>query len=207
MGEVIVRAVWLGLVCLLGCSTTGDADGWEVYQRPAVQTLPGRSTHQKMLSVTSSDRAGCIDIDAEDAELADVMNAIGRRVGRNVLVDPDVCETVSVSLRGIEWREAVDVIARMARCEVEERAGGILLLTQAPCFAVGCWGDARTRSLAELLAFKAGYELVVADDFPDLPVPMPYRAASPRAGLEALAEEVGDYWLLWGKKRVFVLPR
>jgi type II secretory pathway component HofQ len=54
-------------------------------------------------------------------ELAEVMELIGRQAGTNILVDPKVRERVTISLRDVPWREAVDLIARMTRCDVEER--------------------------------------------------------------------------------------
>jgi len=71
-----------------------------------------------------------IDVDFEELDLADAMEAIGRQVGVTILVDPNVRETIRVSLRDIPWREAVDVIARMCRCEVVEQEDGVLLITQ-----------------------------------------------------------------------------
>jgi type II secretory pathway component GspD/PulD (secretin) len=101
----------------LGAAAVVSQDGMSVFVVP----------------VTWSDTWGRIDVDVDDLDLADVMELIGRQVGRNVLVDPYVQESVTVSLRDIPWREAVDVLARMTRCDVEERAGGILVLTQPGC--------------------------------------------------------------------------
>jgi hypothetical protein len=70
-----------------------------------------------------------IDIDVVDMDLADVCDRIGRQVGQNILVDPTVRERVTVCLRDISWREAVDVIARMSRCEVQEHRDGFLVQT------------------------------------------------------------------------------
>ncbi|MBI3724176.1 tetratricopeptide repeat protein [bacterium] len=58
-----------------------------------------------------------IDIVVDDADLREVMDTIGRRVGRNVVVDPEIHERVTISLRKIPWREAVDVIARRAEAD------------------------------------------------------------------------------------------
>ncbi len=71
-----------------------------------------------------------INIDVEGVDLADVMEQIGRQVGVKILVDPNLKETVTVSLREIPWREAVEVIAKMTRTEVLDQPGGALLLTQ-----------------------------------------------------------------------------
>jgi type II secretory pathway component GspD/PulD (secretin) len=65
-----------------------------------------------------------IHIDVEDMDLAEVMERIGRMAGQNILVDPHVHERVTICLRDVHWRDAVDIIARMTRCEVEVRPGG-----------------------------------------------------------------------------------
>src|SRR5579871_2105234 len=62
-----------------------------------------------------------IDVTVEDADLRDVMDTIGRRVGRNIAVEPEIHENVTISLRKIPWKDAVDVIAMMTKCEVEQR--------------------------------------------------------------------------------------
>src|SRR5437773_695766 len=67
-----------------------------------------------------------IDVSVEEADLRDVMDEIGRRVGRNIIVEPDIHEKVTISLRKIPWRDAVEVIAKMTKCEVEQR-GSILV--------------------------------------------------------------------------------
>jgi type II secretory pathway component GspD/PulD (secretin) len=104
-----------------------------------------------------------IDVDFDGEDLANVMEAIGRQVGRNILVDPNVRETVRVSLRDIPWREAVDVIARMTRCEVEERPGGILVLTQPPKVTIQ-FTDANVRTVLQLLAAYSGKNIIIAPD-------------------------------------------
>src|SRR5262249_23664689 len=65
----------------------------------------------------------------EEADLRDVMDEIGRRVGRNIIVEPGVQASVSSTLKGIPWRAAVEELARQANCQVEER-GAIIVLTR-----------------------------------------------------------------------------
>ena len=102
-----------------------------------------------------------INVDVEGVDLADVMEQIGQKVGRNILVDPNVQETVTVSLREIPWREAVDVIAKMTRCEVEERPGDILLLTQPPKVTIQ-FTDANVRTVLQLLAAYSGKNIIIS---------------------------------------------
>jgi type II secretory pathway component GspD/PulD (secretin) len=93
-----------------------------------------------------------INVDLEDADLREAMEAIGRRVGRNILVDPSVNERVTISLNDFDWREAVDVMARMTKCNVEER-GDVLSLTQRCGFLMQIDGD-----LPSALRLSAQYE-------------------------------------------------
>jgi hypothetical protein len=101
-----------------------------------------------------------INVDVEEADLADVMEQIGARAGRNILVDPNVQETVTVTLQEIPWLEAVEVIAKMVRCDVEERPGGVILLTQ-PALVTIQYTDANVRTVLQLLAAYAGKNIVI----------------------------------------------
>jgi hypothetical protein len=120
---------------------------------PAPEVAVGRLPTQ--LSAT-----GRIDVEFEDVDLADVMEQIGRQMGRTILVDPDVEEVVRVSFRDIPWMEAVYVIARMTRCDVEERPGGILLLTQPPVVTLQ-FNDANVHTVLRLLAAYSGKNIVI----------------------------------------------
>lgn len=86
--------------------------------QPPPAAAPARATSRR------------IDVDFDGLDLADAMASLGRQVGATIVVDPNVRETIRVSLRDIPWREAVDVIARMCRCEVVEQEDGVLLITQ-----------------------------------------------------------------------------
>jgi hypothetical protein len=156
-----VRAILflLALTCA-GCASAPPSTGARVEVAPATSSV--RSAAER------------IDVDFEGQDLADAMEAIGRRVGVNILVQPDVRETIRVSLRDIPWREAVDVIARMTRCEVEERAGGILVLSRCALLSIQ-FGPASSRTILQLVAAYCGEELRVEPwlELPPLSVDLP----------------------------------
>lgn len=132
-----------------------------------------------------------IHVDVESVDLQEVMERIGRQVGRNILVDPSVQETVTVSLRDIPWREAVDVIARMTRCEVEERAGGILVLTQPPKVTIQ-FTDANVRTVLQLLAAYSGKNIIISPRV-DGRVTLDLKEVHWLRALHAIVKTVGDY--------------
>ncbi|MCH8235391.1 MAG: hypothetical protein IIC29_04615, partial [Chloroflexi bacterium] len=80
--------------------------------------------------------AGCaaaevrLEIDVDRVDLAELAQDIARQARRNVVVSPYLEETVSVRLRDIPWRDALEVVARMTRCEVREWPEGVLLVDQ-----------------------------------------------------------------------------
>lgn len=166
------------LALLLGSGTAAFAQPQEEQIQPA-GGQGGRQGQQK------------INVDVEDAELTDVMDQIGRQVGRNILVEPNVKETVSVSLHEIPWREAVDVIARMTRCEVEERPGGILLLTQPPKVTIQ-FTDANVRTVLQLLAAYSGKNIIIAPEVQGR-VTLDLKEVHWLRALHAIVKTVGDY--------------
>jgi type II secretory pathway component HofQ len=104
-----------------------------------------------------------IDVSVEDVDLREVMDEIGRRVGVNILVEPDVHEKVTISLRQIAWRDAVSVIARMTKCQVRGR-GSILVLTQPPLITAQDMNEVGVRTALTQLAAYGGKSIIFAKD-------------------------------------------
>ena len=101
-----------------------------------------------------------IDVSFDDVDLADAMEVVGQKVARNILVDPNVVAYLSCHLTNVDWRLSLDAIAASLGCEVEERAGGILLFTQPPPNRVLAKG-APIGPLLRMLAAEAGWNLVL----------------------------------------------
>jgi type II secretory pathway component GspD/PulD (secretin) len=98
---------------------------------------------------------------------------------------------VTVSLRDIPWREAVDVIARMTRCEVEERQGGILVLTQPPKVTIQ-FTDANVRTVLQLLAAYSGKNIIISPNVRG-EITLDLKEVHWLRALHAIVKTVGDY--------------
>lgn len=133
---------------------------------------------------------GRIDVRADGEDLATVMDRIGRQVDRNVVVDPTVQEVVTVDLVAVPWREAVDVIARLCRCEVEERPDGILVLTQPQWVTIQ--GEANARTVLQLLAAYEGRNVVIPDEVKG-PALLKDREGHPRELMRQVLAGIGDF--------------
>lgn len=102
-----------------------------------------------------------IDIDTDRADLKTVCERIGRLIGAPVLVDPAVEETLTVCLREIPWREGLEVIAKLTRCELEERPGKVFVFRQPGDLVSIQLDHAPLRTLLQLLAAYAGRDIVL----------------------------------------------
>lgn len=105
----------------------------------------------------ASQASARVDIDCEDADLEEVMEKLGSLVGTYILVDPNVSESVTISLQSIPWVEAVEVVAKMTDCVVEDRGNGVLLLTR-PRGAELLLEDVKVSTALELVAAYQGHE-------------------------------------------------
>jgi hypothetical protein len=93
--------------------------------------------------------------------LEDVAERFGALAGVNALLDPNVRETVPpLVLRGVPWRLALELLARLTRTTVEEWRGGVLVLTQPPDATYAAVGAPAARWF-ELLAAEGGLQVEV----------------------------------------------
>ena len=66
-----------------------------------------------------------IDLSVRDADVADVLRMIAAAAKVGLVVGDDVRATVTLEVRNVTWRQAIDVIAHLEGLEVTE-ADGIL---------------------------------------------------------------------------------
>ena len=116
---MVTRALGLTfLLFLAGCSCQRAHEA--PASPPTVAAVAPTTTGPAPQVVAAPQRRSMlISINVENAPLDDVMDQIGAKVGWNILVDPKVQETVTINLRGVPWREAVELIAKITRCDVQ----------------------------------------------------------------------------------------
>lgn len=110
-----------------------------------------------------SDTLDYITIDVRDKDLREVLTDIGRQVDVNIVVDPNVQETVSLSLDAVEWREALELIARESECTIVQETPRLIRFTQPPQISIE-FQDADLKVVLELLAKQSGANIVISED-------------------------------------------
>ena len=104
-----------------------------------------------------------ITLDVRDKDLSEILKFISRRVGINVIADPDVDEKVTIQLDSIDWRNALEVLARQAHCEILDVSDRLIRFTQPPSISME-FQDADIKIVIELLAKQAGANIMMASD-------------------------------------------
>lgn len=104
-----------------------------------------------------------VTIDVRDKDLREVLSQIGDQVKVNIVVDPQVEESVTLTLETIDWREALDILARETNCVVIEVSDRLIRFTQPPSINIE-FQDAELAVVLELLAKQSGANIVISED-------------------------------------------
>ena len=149
------------LLAVIGCSTAPErplAGAVETTREEPPQNPPS-STGGPAVPVTPE----YVTFDFKDADLHQVLQALSRQVGVNILADPEVRERVTAHMDRVPWRHALDVISRQAKCRIVEESGRLIRLTQPPSITME-FQDADIRAILTLLAKQAGVNIVFGSD-------------------------------------------
>lgn len=104
-----------------------------------------------------------ITLDVRDKDLNEILQFISRRVGVNVIADPEVNETVTLQLESVDWREALQVIAQHTKCEMVQVSDRLIRFTQPSAISME-FQDADIKVVLELLAKQAGANIMMSSD-------------------------------------------
>jgi len=147
------RSSTLLLVVLLGL----------VSALPLAAQEPGAGEGVTAARPRRTDTLDYITIDVRDKDLREVVSDIGRQVDVNIVVDPNVQETVSISLDAVEWRKALELIARETECTIVQETPRLIRFTQPPQISIE-FQDADLKVVLELLAKQSGANIVISED-------------------------------------------
>ncbi|HVR73595.1 MAG TPA: secretin N-terminal domain-containing protein, partial [Planctomycetota bacterium] len=85
------------------------------------------------------------------------------QVDINIIADPEVKEKVTIQLDKVEWRHALDVIARQTHCKIIEVSDRLIRFAQPPSISME-FQDADIKIVLDLLAKQSGANIVTAPD-------------------------------------------
>jgi len=138
---------------------------------------------------TADENRDYLWLDVKDKDLNEILASISKRVGVNIIADPEVKETVTIQLDKVEWRDALDVIARQTHCRVLQVSDRLIRFTQPPSISME-FQDADIKIVLELLAKQSGANIVMASDIQGK-VSLSLREVPWREALETIVKTSG----------------
>jgi type II secretory pathway component HofQ len=136
-----VRAVWL-IAMLAACGTReapvrAPVDDLELDPRFDRREKPSWSDEEvaepdaapRVDEPVRQSGGALIDVVVKDAPIADVLHLIANAAHVNLVVPDDVKGTITIDVRRVTWRQAIEVIAELEGLAVEE-ADGIVTVTR-----------------------------------------------------------------------------
>ncbi|MGE0712653.1 MAG: hypothetical protein AB7N76_03355 [Planctomycetota bacterium] len=136
-----------------------------------------------------------VSVDATDQALGDVIRRIAADSGHDLVVEPALAlERVSLTLRDVSWRIAVDVLAERVRCRVRELHGVLLLDRPTDLIDIELY-DANVGTALLLLARYAGKSIVIGPQVQGT-ISLSLRGVSASRALSAVASAAGDFLVI-----------
>lgn len=144
-------------------------------------------------ALTVLDDEAQVDVAAKDTRISDVCASITRQTGRQIQARGCGDVRVTLELRQVPWRGAVDAVAAMARLDLEIRESGEVIFSPTASNLLIVNG-ARAATWAQLLATVAKVNLVIPQEASGAVVSMRLANTDPLTGLDAMARLLG--WTL-----------
>lgn len=132
-----------------------------------------------------------IDLDFVETPLSEAAAEIGRLAGKTILVDPDLEEQVTLRLHGVQWKQALSLVAERVKCEVQRRGPYLLLTRPKDRINIELY-DANVRTALLLLARYADQSIVISPDIQGT-ITLRLQNVSAARAIRAVAKTAGDY--------------
>lgn len=104
-----------------------------------------------------------VNLRVEKRALSEVVEYLREQSGANVVVLPGADTEISLELSDVPWRDALEIAAEAAKCVVEQRTGGILVVEKPARVTYETTGTEITQVI-DLIAKLAGANIVVAPE-------------------------------------------
>jgi type IV pilus assembly protein PilQ len=120
IGAALASVVPATVVAWIGLSTPVLAQTPAAPQDAPQQTAPAQVQNQY------------VTFDVKDRDLTEIVEFIRKRADVNIVVAPNIQEKVTLSLKEVEWRQALDLVAERAGCVVVTVAANLIRVEKPP---------------------------------------------------------------------------
>ncbi len=140
----------------------------------------------------------------KDRLLSDVVHSIRRKAGANIIIDDEIDETVTIDLKDVPWRRALELVAEAAKCVVVEEAGNVLKVEKPPRVYFA-FENADIQNVIDTIAKISGANIVVAPEVQGT-ITLRLRNIPWRDALDAAVKTLGYVVVEEGRGILRVIP-
>jgi type IV pilus assembly protein PilQ len=108
------------------------------------------------------DASAVITLDVSDRPLEDVLDHIRNKVGVSIVTPPGTDGTVSIQLRGIPWRDSLELVAENAGCIVTEVSPRLFKVEKPPRITMS-FTEVEVRQVIEAIAKAGNANIIVSE--------------------------------------------
>ena len=92
----------------------------------------GQGAQNEIESQAQGDAASRLNLNLKDRDLRDIVASIRRKTNANIIMDPGIEQPITIELRDVHWRQALELVAEQGGCVVRELDGGVIKIEQPP---------------------------------------------------------------------------
>lgn len=148
-----------------------------------------QNVDSEIQSQAPGSRSTLLTLKLKDRSLRDVVASIRRKAGVNIIISDSIEETVTIDLEGVEWREALSLVAEAAGCVVVEVSGNVLKVEKPPRVYFA-FENADVQKVIDTIAKISGANIVVAPEVQGT-ITLRLKDIPWRDALEATAKTLG----------------
>ncbi|MBK8976490.1 MAG: hypothetical protein IPM29_11285 [Planctomycetes bacterium] len=137
----------------------------------------------------SGDRSSRLTLRLRDRLLKDVVESIQLQSGVNIVIDGAIDERVTIDLKDVDWRQALDLVAEAAGCVVVELGPNVLKVEKPPRVFFA-FENADVQNVIDTIAKISGANIVVSPQVQGS-ITLRLRDIPWRDALEATAKTLG----------------
>ena len=130
---------------------------------PAQEQPTGQAQDGGISSQAEGDRASRLTLRLRDRSLRAIVQSIRTKANANIIMDPDIEETVTIDLQDVHWRQALDLVAEQANCIVTEGDAGVLKVEKPPRVYFA-FENTDIQKVIDTIAKISGANIVVAPE-------------------------------------------
>jgi type II secretory pathway component GspD/PulD (secretin) len=110
-----------------------------------------------------NDKATLVTFDVLERPLQDLVRHIADKAGVNIIVSKGVEANVTIALKEVKWRQALELVAEKADCVVVKMASNLYKVEKPPRVTIN-FSDSPVKDVIEAIAKISGANIIVAPE-------------------------------------------